>query len=76
MSHDATSGCASCTGGRGSHSVIVLAAGDVAEFDTGVPHGVANAGSGGPVEYLRYSSTFEGEVNARRSSAYSRGTAI
>ncbi|WP_327191562.1 XRE family transcriptional regulator [Streptomyces xinghaiensis] len=31
---------------------LVLAAGDVAEFDTRVPHGVANAGCGGPVEYL------------------------
>ncbi|QEV21702.1 helix-turn-helix domain-containing protein [Streptomyces alboniger] len=31
---------------------LVLAAGDVAEFDTRVPHGVANAGSDGPVEYL------------------------
>ncbi|MEU9048487.1 MULTISPECIES: helix-turn-helix domain-containing protein [unclassified Kitasatospora] len=31
---------------------LVLAAGDVAEFDTRTPHGVANAGTGGPVEYL------------------------
>lgn len=31
---------------------LVLAAGDVIEFDTRVPHGVANAGSAGPVEYL------------------------
>ncbi|MEU4684921.1 helix-turn-helix domain-containing protein [Streptomyces xinghaiensis] len=31
---------------------LVLAAGDAAEFDTRTPHGVANAGSGGPVEYL------------------------
>ncbi|MFF9352074.1 helix-turn-helix domain-containing protein [Streptomyces sp. NPDC014734] len=31
---------------------LVLAAGDVVEFDTRVPHGVANAGSDGPVEYL------------------------
>jgi len=31
---------------------LVLTAGDVAEFDTRVPHGVANAGSDGPVEYL------------------------
>ncbi|MEU9858037.1 helix-turn-helix domain-containing protein [Streptomyces sp. NPDC047974] len=31
---------------------LVLSAGDVAEFDTRTPHGVANAGSGGPVEYL------------------------
>ncbi|MEU7029187.1 helix-turn-helix domain-containing protein [Streptomyces sp. NPDC046275] len=30
---------------------LVLTAGDVAEFDTRTPHGVANAGSG-PVEYL------------------------
>ncbi|MFK0168541.1 helix-turn-helix domain-containing protein [Streptomyces sp. NPDC090306] len=32
--------------------ILVLTAGDVAEFDTRTPHGVANAGSGGPVEYL------------------------
>lgn len=31
---------------------LVLTAGDVAEFDTRIPHGVANAGSAGPVEYL------------------------
>ncbi|MFE9372974.1 helix-turn-helix domain-containing protein [Streptomyces sp. NPDC006711] len=31
---------------------LVLAAGDVAEFDTRTPHAVANAGPGGPVEYL------------------------
>ncbi|MFD3514809.1 helix-turn-helix domain-containing protein [Streptomyces sp. NPDC058657] len=31
---------------------LVLAAGDVAEFDTRTPHGVANAGPGGPAEYL------------------------
>ncbi|MET8165824.1 XRE family transcriptional regulator [Streptomyces sp. NPDC005329] len=31
---------------------LVLVAGDVAEFDTRTPHGVANAGAGGPVEYL------------------------
>ncbi|MFD7616815.1 helix-turn-helix domain-containing protein [Streptomyces sp. NPDC059802] len=31
---------------------LVLAAGDVAEFDTHTLHGVANAGPGGPVEYL------------------------
>ncbi|MGW3104706.1 helix-turn-helix domain-containing protein [Streptomyces sp. NPDC001100] len=31
---------------------LVLTAGDMAEFDTRTPHGVANVGSGGPVEYL------------------------
>ncbi|MEU9200231.1 helix-turn-helix transcriptional regulator [Streptomyces sp. NPDC048332] len=31
---------------------LILAAGEVAEFDTRTAHGVANAGSGGPVEYL------------------------
>ncbi|MGP3690407.1 helix-turn-helix domain-containing protein [Streptomyces sp. IBSNAI002] len=31
---------------------LVLAAGEVAEFDTRTPHGLANAGPGGPVEYL------------------------
>ncbi|MFE5207717.1 helix-turn-helix domain-containing protein [Streptomyces sp. NPDC056600] len=31
---------------------LVLAAGDATEFNTRVPHGVANAGAEGPVEYL------------------------
>lgn len=31
---------------------LILIPGDVAEFDTRTPHGVANAGPGGPVEYL------------------------
>ncbi|WP_037615815.1 helix-turn-helix domain-containing protein [Streptomyces aureus] len=31
---------------------LVLTAGEVIEFDTRVPHAVANAGSDGPVEYL------------------------
>ncbi|MGW1427479.1 helix-turn-helix domain-containing protein [Streptomyces sp. NPDC002431] len=31
---------------------LVLTAGDVVEFDTRTPHGVANAGPDGPVEYL------------------------
>ncbi|KJS59669.1 helix-turn-helix transcriptional regulator [Streptomyces rubellomurinus] len=31
---------------------LVLNAGDVAEFETRTPHGLANAGPGGPVEYL------------------------
>ncbi|MFB7915381.1 helix-turn-helix domain-containing protein [Streptomyces sp. NPDC056061] len=31
---------------------LVLSAGDVAEFDARTAHGVANAGPGGPVEYL------------------------
>lgn len=31
---------------------LVLTAGDVAEFDTRTPHGVVNAGSGGPAEHL------------------------
>lgn len=31
---------------------LVLGAGEVAEFDTRTAHGVANAGPGGPVEYL------------------------
>ncbi|MFF1300935.1 MULTISPECIES: helix-turn-helix domain-containing protein [unclassified Streptomyces] len=35
----------------GDHDLI-LTAGDVAEFDTRAPHGVANASPGGPVEYL------------------------
>lgn len=35
----------------GEHD-LVLTAGEVAEFDTRTPHGVANASPGGPVEYL------------------------
>ncbi|MGW7202856.1 helix-turn-helix domain-containing protein [Streptomyces sp. NPDC054837] len=35
----------------GDHDLI-LTAGDATEFDTRTPHGVANAGIGGPVEYL------------------------
>ncbi|MFF7452205.1 MULTISPECIES: helix-turn-helix domain-containing protein [unclassified Streptomyces] len=35
----------------GDHNLI-LTPGDVAEFDTRTPHGVANASPGGPVEYL------------------------
>ncbi|MFB7671530.1 helix-turn-helix domain-containing protein [Kitasatospora purpeofusca] len=35
----------------GDHDLL-LNAGDVAEFDTRTAHGVANAGPGGPVEYL------------------------
>nr|WP_145487701.1 MULTISPECIES: XRE family transcriptional regulator [Streptomyces] len=31
---------------------LLLTPGDTAEFDTRTPHAVANAGSGGPVEYL------------------------
>ncbi|MFI2608504.1 helix-turn-helix domain-containing protein [Kitasatospora sp. NPDC018619] len=31
---------------------LLLAPGEVAEFDTRTPHGVANAGPGAPVEYL------------------------
>ncbi|MFE3502669.1 helix-turn-helix domain-containing protein [Kitasatospora sp. NPDC059160] len=31
---------------------LILVAGDVAEFDTRTPHGVANAGTDAPVEYL------------------------
>lgn len=35
----------------GDHDLI-LTAGDATEFDTRTPHGVTNAGIGGPVEYL------------------------
>ncbi|MGI5133614.1 helix-turn-helix domain-containing protein [Streptomyces sp. CA-106110] len=35
----------------GDHD-LVLTAGEVAEFDTRTPHGVADASPGGPVEYL------------------------
>ncbi|MEV4257449.1 helix-turn-helix transcriptional regulator [Spirillospora sp. NPDC049652] len=35
----------------GEHDLL-LTAGEVTEFDTHIPHGVANAGPHGPVEYL------------------------
>ncbi|MFF5131946.1 helix-turn-helix domain-containing protein [Streptomyces syringium] len=53
---------------------LVLAAGDVAEFDTRVPHGVANAGSDGPVEYLITFGPQGERLRPRTPPAAGRGT--
>ncbi|MEU4038924.1 helix-turn-helix domain-containing protein [Streptomyces collinus] len=52
---------------------LVLSAGDVAEFDTRTAHGVANAGSGEPVEYLIMFGP-QGERLRARTLAPGRGT--
>ncbi len=51
---------------------LVLGAGDVAEFDARTVHGVANAGSGGPVEYLILFGP-QGERLRPRTPALGRG---
>ncbi|WP_275467469.1 helix-turn-helix domain-containing protein [Streptomyces noursei] len=51
---------------------LVLGAGDVAEFDARTVHGVANAGSGGPVEYLILFGP-QGERLRPRTPALDRG---
>ncbi|MFJ9024091.1 helix-turn-helix domain-containing protein [Streptomyces sp. NPDC102259] len=53
---------------------LVLAAGDVAEFDTRTPHGVANAGAGGPVEYLILFGPQGERLRPRTPSASGRRT--
>ncbi|MFJ7948319.1 helix-turn-helix domain-containing protein [Streptomyces sp. NPDC096354] len=53
---------------------LVLAAGDVAEFDTRIPHGVANAGSTGPVEYLIMFGPQGERLRPRTPPAAGRGT--
>ncbi|MEU3283190.1 helix-turn-helix domain-containing protein [Streptomyces antibioticus] len=53
---------------------LVLAAGDIAEFDTRVPHGVANAGSAGPVEYLIMFGPQGERLRLRTPPAAGRGT--
>ncbi|MFG2907639.1 helix-turn-helix domain-containing protein [Kitasatospora sp. NPDC048286] len=53
---------------------LVLTAGDVAEFDTRVPHGVANAGSAGPVEYLILFGPQGERLRPRTPPAAGRGT--
>ncbi|MDX3536206.1 helix-turn-helix domain-containing protein [Streptomyces sp. MB09-01] len=53
---------------------LVLAAGDVAEFDTRTPHGVANAGPGGPVEYLILFGPQGERLRPRTKPASGRGT--
>ncbi|MET8698785.1 helix-turn-helix domain-containing protein [Kitasatospora sp. NPDC004723] len=51
---------------------LVLSAGEVAEFDTRTAHGVANAGPGGPVEYLIMFGP-QGERLRSRTPALGRG---
>ncbi|MFD4661431.1 helix-turn-helix domain-containing protein [Kitasatospora sp. NPDC058444] len=51
---------------------LVLSAGEVAEFDTRTAHGVANAGPGGPVEYLIMFGP-QGERLRPRTTAPGRG---
>ncbi|MGW3465528.1 helix-turn-helix domain-containing protein, partial [Streptomyces olivaceoviridis] len=53
---------------------LVLAARDVAEFDTRIPHGVANAGSDGPVEYLVMFGPQGERLRPRTAPAAGRGT--
>ncbi|MGC3002058.1 helix-turn-helix domain-containing protein [Streptomyces sp. G35A] len=53
---------------------LVLAAGDAAEFDTRIPHGVANAGSDGPVEYLILFGPQGERLRQRTPPAAGRGT--
>ncbi|MFG2916851.1 helix-turn-helix domain-containing protein [Kitasatospora sp. NPDC048298] len=53
---------------------LVLTAGDVAEFDTRVPHGVTNAGSAGPVEYLILFGPQGERPRPRTPPAAGRGT--
>ncbi|MFI6063310.1 helix-turn-helix domain-containing protein [Streptomyces sp. NPDC051286] len=53
---------------------LVLAAGDFVEFDTRIPHGVANAGSAGPVEYLIMFGPQGERLQPRTPPAAGRGT--
>ncbi|MGI5451254.1 helix-turn-helix domain-containing protein [Streptomyces sp. CA-243310] len=53
---------------------LVLTAGDVVEFDTRTPHGVANAGSTGPVEYLIMFGPQGERPRLRTPPAAARGT--
>ncbi|GAB7109884.1 XRE family transcriptional regulator [Streptomyces phaeofaciens JCM 4814] len=56
----------------GDHD-LVLTAGDVTEFDTRTPHGVANAGPGGPVEYLIMFGPQGERLRPRTPAATGRG---
>ncbi|MEV4019523.1 helix-turn-helix domain-containing protein [Nonomuraea angiospora] len=53
---------------------LILTAGDVAEFDTRIPHGVANTSPGGPVEYLIMFGPQGERLRPRRPSRPSLGT--
>ncbi|MDN3267074.1 XRE family transcriptional regulator [Streptomyces sp. MA15] len=52
---------------------LVLTAGDVVEFDTRIPHGVANAGSDGPAEYLIMFGPQGERIRPRTPPAAGRG---
>ncbi|MFE2107603.1 helix-turn-helix domain-containing protein [Kitasatospora sp. NPDC059463] len=54
---------------------LVLTPGEVAEFDTRTPHGTANAGPGGPVEYLVVFGPQGERLRSRTPSAAARGGA-
>ncbi|MFF5494477.1 helix-turn-helix domain-containing protein [Streptomyces aquilus] len=53
---------------------LVLTPGEVIEFDTRTPHGVANAGPGGPVEYLVMFGPQGERLRPRTLPAAARGT--
>ncbi|MDH6565869.1 transcriptional regulator with XRE-family HTH domain [Streptomyces sp. SAI-117] len=53
---------------------LVMTPGDVAEFDTRTPHGVANTSPGGPVEYLVMFGPQGERQRQRTPSATARGT--
>ncbi|MDR6974161.1 transcriptional regulator with XRE-family HTH domain [Streptomyces sp. 3330] len=53
---------------------LVLSAGDIAEFDTRTAHGVANAGSEGPVEYLIMFGPQGERLRQRTPAAPGRGS--
>ncbi|MFD1832921.1 helix-turn-helix domain-containing protein [Streptomyces desertarenae] len=53
---------------------LVLTAGEVVEFDTRIPHGVANAGSDGPAEYLIMFGPQGERLRPRTPPAAGRGT--
>ncbi|CAL9328105.1 helix-turn-helix domain-containing protein [Streptomyces sp. enrichment culture] len=53
---------------------LILTPGDVAEFDTRTPHGVANSSPGGPVEYLIMFGPQGERQRPRTPPAAARGT--
>ncbi|GGP80208.1 helix-turn-helix domain-containing protein [Streptomyces melanogenes] len=52
---------------------LILTPGDVAEFDTHTPHGVANASPGGPAEYLIMFGPQSERLRPRTPPAAGRG---
>ncbi|KOG73871.1 transcriptional regulator [Streptomyces antibioticus] len=53
---------------------LILTPGDVTEFDTRTPHGVANASASGPVEYLVMFGPQGERLRPRTPPAAARGT--